>query len=1123
MTQNKLITFCYLFMTGIALAMFFPMGGAAVTPLWALTAVLGTLAVGALVLVRRLRPPVEEDSPYAAPVQIDTLQVSVWVLLLIAGLVFGYTRYLAMVQPPDRMVGELQIQGETSSWTSEAALSGTSFLKIKTLEPVSEEIRLRLVGRLEALRPVLDDQQLPILGEDGRWNFSQSNVPQETEPIVIPAGTPAGTEVLIQKPFTHLDTVKMLNKPASGRIAVLQPVNSVALFARSGRNVVPISILGSISADPWVYSFKTILAITPDYIQYQPDGPYFAVDRQIIRVTVKPDMPGYDHLARSIAFGFDVFLTGGLIPPPSAANAGAFDQAKYLRSHNVGGQMMLRTPRDGPPPISIIIPQGMDVPREGNSLVEFALYLRDEMVRVIKQTMPQPNSAFLGALTLGLRYGMQDTISLASDVYDNTLVPPLIELNKPTQVLIADEFRASGVSHVLAVSGLHVTIIMLMFMGIFTLLKVSKKVFVPFIIFALIIFAIITGARPSTLRACIMNSLFLLTWGYMGQGIRASALLGLPIAGFIILLQNPAMLIDPSFTLSFGAILSLVLVTQPFFDLFKKFQGNNFIGLVIMVSVLTYAFATHWLLVITLRFWASYVLLGMGVFSLSHFLTAKGINPIRNYGFADIHPKIAGFIAAQFGLQIGMMIPLSAFYFYRWPVAGAYTNLLAIPLVGVVLQLSMLAGLIGLVPGIGIYLALLFNAANWIFSTLFLLIGHYFSVWFVYPFVSKPTLRWLFIYYALVAVFVWWRPLWFRIARPRWQRASTALRFISVGVGVLLLAGLLLANQTEKRALRPDGQLAVSILSVGYGSSILVDTPDHKAILIDTAFVQTERGNRNDAIRSVLPYINSKQIKELDALILTSRAREHTAGAPFILTHLDVAELLYPASAESVLQRKEMKRILDARAPGNLKHQLSSTTLEARELASGDRLFETTSNGKPFYIEVLGPAEKDSNAPLSLRVVYGDFSIFLPSDLTFAQQKALLKAIPAEQLKSTVAIAPGHGTAGLESITAGLPDDLEQQLIDATGELMKAINPEAVVFEFGNPRPVTRMKYKLAVKLHGASRRTVEDTLPNAAHYATDTDGAITLLSDGTTYTLDTQYSGAVGEADAPTSLEVGW
>ena len=143
-------------------------------------------------------------------------------------------------------------------------------------------------------------------------------------------------------------------------------------------------------------------------------------------------------------------------------------------------------------------------------------------------------------------------------------------------------------------------------------------------------------------------------------------------------------------------------------------------------------------------------------------LTRMGFTPLRDCSLANL-PGIAGFIAAQFGIQIGMMVPLSPFYFFRWPVAGAYANLIAIPLVGVVLQLSMLAGLTGLIPGIGIYIALFLSAANWIFSIGFLLIGHYFSRWFIYPFMTKPTVYDLGVYFAAVAVFAYWRPLWFRV------------------------------------------------------------------------------------------------------------------------------------------------------------------------------------------------------------------------------------------------------------------------------------------------------------------------------------------------------------------------
>ncbi|HPC58748.1 MAG TPA: hypothetical protein PK689_07100, partial [Kiritimatiellia bacterium] len=359
MTQNKLIAFCYLFIIGIALAMAFPLGSAAVAPLWLGTLALGLLTAGALHLARRRRPAAaDEESLYAPPARFDALQVSAWGLLLAAALLFGYTRYLAMIQPPDQLVGRVRFEAGSVTWSPASPMSATSFLKIKTLAPVEEDIELRLVGRLEALRPVRDDNGLPVLDADGRWNFTRTDMDQASDPVLIPAGTPAGAELLVAQPFTHLDRVEPVNQPASGSLAILKPVNAVSLFARSGRNVVPVSILGRITADPWVYSFKTVLSITPDYIQYQPDGPFFPVDRQTARVTINPDLPGYERLARSAAYGFDVALTGELIAPPSAANVGAFDQAKYLRNYNIGGQMMIRTPMDGSSPFSVIVPQG---------------------------------------------------------------------------------------------------------------------------------------------------------------------------------------------------------------------------------------------------------------------------------------------------------------------------------------------------------------------------------------------------------------------------------------------------------------------------------------------------------------------------------------------------------------------------------------------------------------------------------------------------------------------------------------------------------------------------------------------------------------------------------------------
>jgi len=1124
MTQNKLVAFCYMFIIGIAVAMAFPAGPEWVSRLWGLTGALAVATAVVFVLLRRKRPPMEDLSPYGAEFKFDGWHCAAWAVLLATAAVFGYARYIAMIQSPDRPLGTAELSDGAVSWRPKD-LSTTSFVKIKLLADAEQDLSVRLSGRLEALHPVPDADGLPLLDENGNWNFSQTDVAQRSDELTIPAGSKAGAEFLVDQAFTAIDAVEIAAPEGTkAKLALFQPVNTVSLFARKGRNTVPVKILGRITADPWVYSFKTVLAITPDYIQYVPDGPYLKVERQTVRVTADPELPNYAAIARSDAYGYDVAVTGQLIAPSGAANAGSFDQAKYLRNYNIGGQMSLKGGPDRGLPLAIVTPQGSPMPREGNGLTEFALYLRDSMVRVIKQTMPQPNSAFLGALTLGLRYGMQGTVTIASDEYRDNAVKPLLDLGEDSDELIADEFRASGINHVLAVSGLHVTIITVMFMGIFTIIKISKKVYVPFVIFALTIFAIITGARPSTLRAVIMNSLFLLTWGYMGQGVRASALLGVPVAAFMILVQNPAMTVDPSFTLSFGAILSLALLTQPFFDIFKKFEGNRFVALCVLLAVLTYAFAAHWLLVETLRFWVFFAVLAVVLFAGARWLDKKGVHLIGRYGFADIPVGVSGFIAAQFGMQVGMMIPLSAYYFARWPVAGAYANLLAIPLVGVVLQLSMLAGLIGLIPGIGIYLALLMNAANWIFSTGFLYIGHYFSKWFTYPFVGKPTLAWIFAYYAALAVFIWWRPLWFRMLRPKWRHWGNAAKFLCAVLALGVVGCVAWGLQAQRSAMAPEGEAEITVLSVGYGSSILVRTPDGEHVLVDTGFVQTDRGRRNEADRTILPFMSSKRALDLAGVVVTSPGREHTDGLATVLEHCQVDTLYYPASAAPVLEEGDVAGVLEERRAGRIKHVLGGTGIRRCLIAAGDRLFERTgADGKRFCIEVLGPQGGDGQAPATLRIVYGDFAMLVCGDMTMDQQKALLQASAEGQLRADVVVAPSHGTAGLESVSVGMPKNHDRDLASVTGALLKETGAKAVVFEFGNPRPVVGDKYKIAVKLHGAAKRAAEDALPEARHLATDVDGGIRIATDGTDWTLSAQFDGDATETDAPTSLEIGW
>ena len=252
MTRNQLIAFCYLFIVGIGFAMAFTAGPEALPLLWGSTAILGLLTLAGFVFAHRFRKTADEElAAYGIATPVSRMQVGLWILLLGTATLFGYTRYVAMIQSPDQLIGTLAVSAEGGAFTPSQPISQTSFLKVKTLAATTEDVRFRLVGRLEALQPVLDAEGKPTLDAKGRWAFTQYNLPQESEEIVIPAGTPARWETLIEQPFTHLDQVELLGQPAAAaKIGVYQPENNVSLFARTGRNVVPAGVLGRITADP---------------------------------------------------------------------------------------------------------------------------------------------------------------------------------------------------------------------------------------------------------------------------------------------------------------------------------------------------------------------------------------------------------------------------------------------------------------------------------------------------------------------------------------------------------------------------------------------------------------------------------------------------------------------------------------------------------------------------------------------------------------------------------------------------------------------------------------------------------------------------------------------------------
>jgi len=121
------------------------------------------------------------------------------------------------------------------------------------------------------------------------------------------------------------------------------------------------------------------------------------------------------------------------------------------------------------------------------------------------------------------------------------------------------EFINSGVIHVLAVSGLHVGFITIIFLFLFERNGIYYKTILT--ILGLFFFLVLTGSAPSVFRAVIMASVYLLA-KLIGRDTNGYN--SISIAAFIILMINPDELFNPGFQLSFAAVLSILLL-NPFF------------------------------------------------------------------------------------------------------------------------------------------------------------------------------------------------------------------------------------------------------------------------------------------------------------------------------------------------------------------------------------------------------------------------------------------------------------------------------------------------------------------------------------------------------------------------------
>ncbi len=176
-------------------------------------------------------------------------------------------------------------------------------------------------------------------------------------------------------------------------------------------------------------------------------------------------------------------------------------------------------------------------------------------------------------------------------------------------------FRRIGFSHVLAVSGLHITVLVFAFLLLLLPLPLSKRIKNLLIIPAVCIFIAVTGASASSVRAGIMFCIFALCNAFFADNDALTALMA-ALAG--ILIVSPSSVYDIGLWLSFSATLGIVVFSPALSPFRTKNTRKNYsvaknvavrVGNYIISLVLTSVVATAFTLPVVFVCYGNFSLL----------------------------------------------------------------------------------------------------------------------------------------------------------------------------------------------------------------------------------------------------------------------------------------------------------------------------------------------------------------------------------------------------------------------------------------------------------------------------------------------------------------------------------
>lgn len=546
----------------------------------------------------------------------------------------------------------------------------------------------------------------------------------------------------------------------------------------------------------------------------------------------------------------------------------------------------------------------------------------------------------------------------AAGVVSSMLLGERSLLSEDTEAL----YRQGGISHILAISGLHVS---LLGMAVYRLLRMSvlgRNGAIPIACGMVVLYGRFVGAGVSTKRAVLMFLLLLLS---EALGKTYDTLSAMSVSAVILLWSSPGAIYTAAFQLSYAAAYGASVLST----LFREKEGEE----TPEKQAVREAKKAESRLT-ALRF----------------LVTAK----LKSVFF--------------FGAAIQMVtLPFTVVHFFEYPLYGFLVNPVVVPCMTVLLFCALLCGCFGM----------LWSACGYFFAG-----GVRVILWF-YKFVcgfagklpfslllfGKPTWGQVGMYFLLLAGgLLFWRQR--KKQEKRWRKG----RFLLVW---LLFAGLPICLLPL-----PTAPLEVAFLDVGQGDGVVLKERGGAVITIDGGSGSIQRVGE----KRLAPYLKAKGIRRVDCAFLSHADSDHVSGVKELLAAMSsvsdyrlsaagyVGDIMIECLVLPCLEKPDASYL-------ELVELAKEKNVEVHYMEAG----ETVRFGELFSFTCLSPEKKvayeDKNAAsLVLLATYGAFDVLLTGDIDAKSEARLVEqqVLAGEEIEVLKVAHHGSSSSSSEEFLA---------------------------------------------------------------------------------------------------------